>query len=461
MKKIITLITMIVLSVGFLSAQGYFTYQAVVVDADGNLVTNQAVSPTVTITDGNGLNEVQNLDPVQTTLNGLAILNIQAPEIIDWTTATIQVQFDAADVNIPVYDPEQVAAVPYALQAPNDGLTTEMIADYYGRSTTTMDDMYAILDALESNSMLSDGWRMALIDTVINNRPVAKQILLHYLNTGTPDDVQALFNAFNGNEELKGAFIEAIKELVQANREMVYDVLRQYALSLTGDEVNAVLNALPESVKDRIIVRAANYVKDPDHQSTLIIPVVMDYMQNITTDEFDALVAAIENNTPVFQVMLAQFNAWMDEYFETRYTGGNHVKDVVADAIEEGYYAQCDSEIDLCELKSNLESLAVCFELETSEFSFEVNETGEIVQSLGYHGTADPSSVVLDVTVGNNPVGDVPGAVSVNTEENVIVVTLNTDDLGFIPGEQIVVVLSITVGCLDEPAQAVGFYSED
>ena len=461
MKKIITLITMIVLSVGFLSAQEYFTYQAVVVDADGNLVTDQTVTPTVTIADGNGVSDVQTLDPVHTSLNGLAVFYIAAPEIIDWTTATIQVQFEVVDANIPTYDPEPVVGVPYALQAPNDGLTTEMIADYYGRVTTTMDDMNAILDALDTHATLAIDLQQAFIDTVINNRPVAKQILLHYLNTGTPDDVQALFDAFNGNEELKGAFIEAMKALVQANRELVYDILRQYALGLTGDEVNAVLNALPESVKERIVVRAANYVKEPEHQSTLIIPVVMDYMQNITTDEFDALIAAIENNTAVYQVLLDQFNAWMDEYFENHYTGGNHVKDVVAAAIEDGYYAQCDPEIDLCELKSNLESLAVCFELETSEFSFEMYEAGEIVQSLGYYGTADPSSVVLDVTVGNNPVGDVPGAVSVNTEENVIVVTLNTDDLGFIPGEQIVVELSITVGCLDEPVQAVGFYSED
>ena len=461
MKKIITLITMFVLSVGFLAAQEYFTYQAVVVDANGNLVVDQTVTANVTITDGNGVTNQQTFNNVHTSLNGLVSLYIDDPGTIDWRTANISVQFTDADATIPNYGPERVAGVPYALQSSDDELTTDMIADYYGRANTTMDDMEAILAALEGNENLAEAWKEAFIDTVINNRPVAKQILLYYLNTGTPDDVQALYNAFNGNDELKGAFIEAIKALVQANRETVYDILRQYALSLTGNEVNAIVDALPDNVKERIVVRAANYVKDPEHKSTLIIPVVMVYMQNITTDEFDALVAAIQNNGPVFQVMLDQFNAWMDEYFETRFNGGSHVLNVITDAIEEEYYPQCDPAIDLCQLKSDLESLAVCFELETTEFSFEKNVDDEIVQYLGYHGTADPTSVVLNVTLNNSNIGNVQGAVTVNTEENVITVTLDPDDLGFVPGDSIMVVVTITADCLDEPAQAVGFYSED
>ena len=47
MKKIIMLITMFVLSVGFLMAQGVFNYQAVAVDVNGNLVPDQDVNAEV------------------------------------------------------------------------------------------------------------------------------------------------------------------------------------------------------------------------------------------------------------------------------------------------------------------------------------------------------------------------------------------------------------------------------
>ena len=138
MKKIITLITMFVLSVGFLAAQEYFTYQAVVVDANGNLVVDQTVTANVTITDGNGVTNQQTFTNVHTSLNGLVSLYIDDPGTIDWRTANISVQFTDADATIPNYGPERVAGVPYALQSSDDELTTDMIADYYGRANTTM-----------------------------------------------------------------------------------------------------------------------------------------------------------------------------------------------------------------------------------------------------------------------------------------------------------------------------------
>ena len=474
MKKIIMLITMFVLSVGFLTAQGVFNYQAVVVDDQGNLVVDQDVNATVTIYYLAETHDqafyVQTINGIHTSLNGLAMLPIGNPDdpsfmAIDWRTAIINVQFTPVegDVTIPQAEYERVAGVPYALQAGGeDMLTTDMIADYYGRATTTMDDMEAIFAALESNEPLANHMKQAFIDTVVNNRQVAKQILLHYLNTGTTDDVQALYDAFDGNNEVKTAVAEIVKQLIQTHREEVYAVLRDYALHLTSDEVNDIFNAFPNDVKQEIVAKAANYVKDPTHKSTLIIPIFMNYVTNITVAEFDELVDALIHNGPVYNVMLNQFNAWMDEYFAHHFTGGSNVEDLIAGTIEEGYYAQCTpNPVDLCQLKEDIESLAVCFEMENPEFSFEKLETGEIVQYLGYHGTVDPTTVTVKVTVNNDVFNNVQGVATVDPDQNVITVTLNPDAYGYIPGEQMQVLLTITVSCLETSVQAVGFYSED
>lgn len=470
MKKIISLILMFVLSVGFLMAQDRLTYQAVVEDEQGNLVVDQDMNATVTIRFAGSTttyNPEIYPETVHTSLNGMAMLYIfldDIPADVDWKTAEIKVQFSpvAAGVTVPTAEFEKAAGVPYALQAGgDDALTTEMIADYYSRPTTTMEDMQAIFDALERNEWLSEDLMWAFVDTVIANRQVAKEILLHYLNTGTTDDVQALYNAFDGNSEVKAAVTQIVKQLIQTHREEVYAILRDYALHLTSAEVNDIFDAFPNDVKQEIVARAANYVKDPTHKSTLIIPIFMNYVTNITVDEFDELVDALINNVPVYNVMLNQFNAWMDEYFAHHFTGGSNVEDLIAGTIEEGYYAQCTpNPVDLCQLKEDIESLAVCFEMENTEFSFEKLETGEIVQYLGYHGTADPTTVTVTVTV-NNDVYDNQNVATIDPNQNVITVMLDPDDYGFVPGDHITVVLTITVGCLETSVQAVGFYSED
>ena len=401
MKKIISLILMFVLSVGFLMAQDRLTYQAVVEDEQGNLVVNQDVNATVTIRFAGSTttyNPEIYPETIHTSLNGMAMFYIfldDIPADVDWKTAEIKVQFSpvAAGVTVPTAEFEKAAGVPYALQAGgDDALTTEMIADYYSRPTTTMDDMEAIFAALESNKPLANHMKQAFIDTVKNNRHVAKQILLHYLNTGTTDDVQALYNAFDGNSEVKAAVTQIVKQLIQTHREEVYAILRDYALHLTSAEVNDIFDAFPNDVKQEIVTKAADYVKDPNHKSTLIIPIFMDYVTNITVAEFNELVDALIDNVPVYNVMLNQFNAWMDEYFAHHFTGGSNVEDLIAGVLEDGYYAQCTpNPVDLCQLKADIVSLlpAACFVTNPSEPEFENNLNDQKFEAeVAYSGSA-------------------------------------------------------------------------
>ena len=396
---------MFVLSVGFLMAQDRLTYQAVVEDEQGNLVVNQDVNATVTIRfAGSTTTYNPEIYPeiVHTSLNGMAMFYIfldDIPADVDWKTAEIKVQFSpvAAGVTVPTAEFEKAAGVPYALQAGgDDALTTEMIADYYSRPTTTMEDMQAIFDALERNEWLSEDLKWAFVDTVVNNRQVAKQILLHYLNTGTPDDVQALYNAYDGNEGLKTAIKEILKQLITENREVVYDILSAYTVQLTPAEVTSLFNVVPAEVMNRAFFRAVEYIKDVDQtyntKGNLIMPIFMDYVTNITVAEFDELVQTIIDNEPVYQVMLAKFNQWMDEYFQNHYTGGSNVEELVAGIIEEGYFAQCEDEpVDLCQLKADIESLlpTSCFVTNPSEPEFVNNlDDGKFEAEFTYSGTA-------------------------------------------------------------------------
>lgn len=449
------LITMFVLSVGFLAAQGHFAYQAVVVDADGNLVVNQMVTANVTITDGNGVSEQLTFEDIPTSPNGHALLDIVDPGTIDWKTANINVQFTATGVTIPDYGPERVPGAPYALQTLDDELTTEMIVDYYSRATTTMDDMEAIFEALENNpSDLAADWKAALIDTIINNRDVAKEIVLHYLNTGTADDVQAMFEALSGNEPAMAAIIEDVKDLIGESpsdvREILYDILSYYTTHMTPTDVNNVYNALPNNVKLKLASLCVGYLED--HKVPVIMPIALEYMEKITVDEFVQLIQALENNAAVYPIMLAQFNAWLDEYFESRFSGGNHVQNVVESTIQDNYYAQCTTPItpeELCELKENLAELNTCFSVPEQ---FEITKNPYLDGAfnpiqLYYTGTEDPQSATFVVT-GQNVDGEFTfnGDANINVLSKYILIQLNNVPIPeLLPGDTFKVTVTITV----------------
>ena len=172
MKKIITLIMMFVLSVGFLMAQGVFTYQTVVVDNQGKLVVNKPVTATVTITDGQGHTFEQPNLTGTTSNNGLLLLSVgdktsDAFNNMNWEVASIKVQYTVNGATVPT-DTSRVAAVPYALQT-DDELTTDMIVEYV--KNADMDDVRAILDAMDQGAPhnLKDTLLATIVDSVKEN----------------------------------------------------------------------------------------------------------------------------------------------------------------------------------------------------------------------------------------------------------------------------------------------------
>lgn len=411
MKKIITLIMMFVLSVSFLMAQGVFTYQAVVVDNQGILVVNHEVAGRVTITDGTNT-YIEDFRGKMTSPNGMVTLSLgdlnnDAFKAMNWRNATINVDFDANFSKAKDYT-DNIPAVPYALQAGSNELTTQMIVDYLTAPNTGAQDVEDILAALESNpSELRADFIEAMVQMAKDNRLAAKEIFLHYLANADEDDAEALYNALNDgldNSGVKEALMVIVKGLISENKETLYDVLSAYAQQLTPADVNAILLAVPEVLQNKVVAAALNYLAPESGEASqevmtnLIIPVLRDYVANVTVSEMQQLINALKGNTSVYNdVLIPQFNAWMAEYFADRYPDNGDGADLQAfvnEYIAGRYYPNC--EVDLCALMEQ----GNCFSLtaDASAFTFLV-EAGQsdfdnYKGITTYTGSAD--NVVVD-----------------------------------------------------------------
>lgn len=400
MKKIITLITMFVLSAGCLMAQGVFTYQAVVYDGT-SLVVDQDVTAAVTITDGTH-NFTQTLPPadnadypsIHTSLNGLAVLPIGDIEdedfmAMDWSKATIKVDFTVLGENSATINgtAEQIPAVPYALQA-NAKITTPMVVDYI--SHATMDDVMAILEATEKNKdaehnnvTLHDTVLHAIIDSIMAHYDLVKDIMMSYIADADAQDVDQLFTAMTGND----ALMEALATIVKSNlmtpegKAMIYEVLVDYASRLTDDDVNAILNAIPTDARNEAISKALafflahtvsiddqdpltiNYADEDIHAA--LEEIAKYYIEHISVSQVNTLITTIEGNEGAMDILVPQFYAWMDEY----------VKKVVNEYLAERYYLCEDGAFDLCEVWNELNgSVDNCLTVNSNTFNFEYSD---------------------------------------------------------------------------------------
>lgn len=465
MKKIITLIMMFVLSVGFLMAQGVFTYQTVVVDNQGKLVVNKPVTATVTITDGQGHTFEQPNLTGTTSNNGLLLLSVgdktsDAFNNMNWEVASIKVQYTVNGATVPT-DTSRVAAVPYALQT-DDELTTDMIVEYV--KNADMDDVRAILDALDQGAPhnLKDTLLATIVDSVKENYKLAKQVFMYYVENATVADIDTLYNALVSNTQVTAALDTILVQFLKDSTEMVYDILRQYALSLTADDVNAIIAAIPpttdnqENVKSRIVNKAFEYLMTPNAKKKLLIPVIMDYAKNAQTSDVDAMIYAIDHNpNGVKTILVNKFNSWMDAYFANHYTGGNNnsfVQTLVNDSMDARYYS-CDTEVDLCQLYSDLQNMTTCFTHGDFAFEFQnVSSVGHYIGTVEYIG-ADPTSVTATVYKNGGLLSGVTPTVSIDYEHRKITVDILAGQLSLIPGESFNAKLSVVVTCNDNPIE--------
>ena len=437
MKKIITLIMMFVLSAGFLMAQGVFTYQAVVYDAQGDsLVVNKVVNANVTISDGVHPNYEQEISGIQTSKNGLAVLSIGDADntnfkAIDWSKAKIKVDFTVVGGATIAGDAEQIPAVPYALNA-DAKITTQMVHDYVVNAK--MDDVDLIVGAMSND--LKDALLDAIVDSMKNNYDLVKDIVLSYMQNADAQDAKQLFDSLVSNTEFAD-IMDTVAKIALQNLEtdngkaLVLDVVNYYAAHLTNSDVNSILNAVPEAVKDTLVNRAVSYllsVKITGDDNKTLLPalkdaleeIAKDYLRYVTVEEMQRLVSAVEGNAAAMSVLQPQFNNWMNEYVDS----------IVRTYAAERYYQACD--VDLCEVYNS--HSGSCFTVTTEAPSFGISSPSytSTVQFTGSQPNIDEALFYYNNGENSISLFEVNG--SYNVSGNTITVTLPISDADYFAG---------------------------
>lgn len=344
MKKIITLITMFVLSVGFLTAQGVFTYQALVYN-NGSLVVDDSVDATVTITDGE-LTYSQT-SRVYASLNGLATIPVGNAENenfnnINWSKAKITVKFTVDNAQVTVADNEQIPAVPYALQA-NTKLTTPMLITYINGAS--VNDMKRINKAMTAD--LQKAVLDAIIDSMINHYDLSKEIIMSYLSQLDAQDADELFDSLVNNEnrvELMRAAAAILLENLEttAGKDAMLAIAKNYTTNLTAAELDAILDAVNPEVRDVVADSIITYllrqtITVPSNNGTILDPdfkdalerVAKNYIEHATTDEVQSMITALQNNeNHAIDILVNYFNEkYMRDYVDSvvkRYLMANY-----------------------------------------------------------------------------------------------------------------------------------------
>lgn len=334
MKKIITLITMFVLSVTCLMAQGVFTYQAVVYSGD-TLVVNQDVNAVVTITDAASNTYTEPEQTVHTSPNGIAVLAVGNDtddnfKKMDWSTAKISVNFKVGSSTVMAATNEQIPAVPYALKAETK-ITTQMVRDYV--QAAKINDVERIINAMSPE--LQEQVLKAIVDTVKDNYPLAKEIFISYLQAADANDAKQLIDSLLANPQylrIMDSLASFLLDTLETNdgKALMLSLVENYVSNVKGAEVEEILGAMPEAVRDTIATRAlsvllgwqitegepGHMVLDPDIKNALK-EIAKDYLWHVTFPEVESMVNAVTHNTKAMSVLQPQFDKWMGQYVDS------------------------------------------------------------------------------------------------------------------------------------------------
>lgn len=244
MKKILTFLVMLLISGSMLMAQNelpMFRYQAVLRDANNELVKNQSGTVVFSI-------DYVEWEPMEFTTNenGLVSLELEPMNDVSWAGAVINAEFTFEDQQtISLSTP--VTVVPFALQAGDAKITTPMLEDYFGRPRNG-DDVNAVYQALKENSTFSQVCRDSAVNYIKANYEIAKDIAYDYLSQVTKDDVKEAYDTMRYiDPAVKHAFYEIIKDYLKNHRSLLLEAAEYYISTANVDEAEELYNAFESS----------------------------------------------------------------------------------------------------------------------------------------------------------------------------------------------------------------------
>ncbi len=341
MKKILTFLVMLFVSVSILSAQtadqqvpqAKFNYQAVVRDQnhDFNLVMNEAVKVTVEIfqVDYAGAAYSTTLD-VMTNRNGMVSFIIgeknPIPANIDWNNAIIKATFmDAAGTTTLSEVINPVMPVPLALQSVQDPLdiTTAKIVEYLSNPNTKGEDVGQIVTALFNNASVSKAVKDSIVSYIKSQPATVKDLALYFIGNASVQDAKDAYNAVT--PEVKQKLKEMLVDSIKANKKLAYEIAEYYLTNTTKEEVKDLWNAARENpqfheifnaVRDSAIVYVMNHKE-------LMMTVAEYYIKNVLKyQDVQEIYATLRDQNPA---LYTQLKNKFDSYLES-YIGNNYVK---------------------------------------------------------------------------------------------------------------------------------------
>ena len=321
MKKNLTLFMMLAAFVGILSAQSgpKFNYQAVVRNAD-TLVYNQAMTVTLNVTDGtHNFTETHDATSTQngfiSVIVGDGALVDGSLDQIDWSKATINATF--AFNGITANSTMQVMPVPYAIYAGGAPLTTERIANYM-KNTLTTADAEEILSALVlHNDPLQKDLEDTIMDYMKTHKDIAVDVAKAYLDHLNAGHVQEVYDAVNANTVAKHELKALLKQYLINNRDLAKNVVIWYLQNADSADIArayATIQDIPEQAKLAFRNYLENYVKAQENRA-LLYTFGNYIIENVTEEEAAQAFAYFEaTNNGVKNYVRNILNTYIEDY---------------------------------------------------------------------------------------------------------------------------------------------------
>ena len=281
MKKILALLMMFLIAGNFVfaqvdgttgtegeatatvSVQPKLNFQAVVRNADNELVFEKEMKVVINITSGENVYS-ETHEGVMTNKNGLmtVIIGEDATDVqgsmydVDWSNATIEAALtftpdpvinedgsttEQEETTVTVTS--EVTAVPYALQAGSSKLNTEMIVNYIsGIKLGTEADKYDVLKILDAIRLNEQGLKEALKDTIVEymktRMDIAREIFHYYLDHVDSADVWNTYEQLMANPTAKKQVRNVIIDFIKTHKEDALEVLEYYAENVTVNDLH-------------------------------------------------------------------------------------------------------------------------------------------------------------------------------------------------------------------------------
>ena len=241
---------------------------------------------------------------------------------------------------------DTIAALRRDINAMGTEITAKDLENFI--DTVTMPTALSVYGHVQGmNPQIKEGLKLFVAQTVKNNPTYAMDVLTHYIQNLTVDQVGQVVGAYNQmNSTSKDSVLNVVAQIIKDNPDIAYDVLNHYIDNVDMQRAMSVLphiNGMDSQVKQGLKVWIAQKViNNPDIilqvlKAYLNTPnattkeevvtqyaiahrdvaknIMVDYLQNGTADDVNALVAALAGNTAGGRT---QFQNLLNAYIDSR-----------------------------------------------------------------------------------------------------------------------------------------------